>query len=107
MKRDAFCLAFGFALGLVSSVSAATGATSDEWMTLVMSASAMLFGGGSLWKVGSVAREFGKLEQSVETMQNEVTRLRDRAVIGDVYGADMGRVDTRLRAVERKTGIES
>jgi len=100
-------VALGFAIGLVPSAAAATGAAADEWIAVVMSAGAMLAGGGSLWKVGSVAREFGALEQRVKTMDAEVTRLRDRAVIGDVYGADMGRVETRLRALERKTGIES
>lgn len=104
MRRAAW-VALGFVLGLIPSVAAATGAAEDDWVAVVMSAAAMLTGGGSLWKVGGVAREFGALEQRVKTMDAEVTRLRDRAVIGDVYGADMGRVDARLRNIERKIGI--
>ena len=99
-------VAVGFVCGLISSAAASTGEGGDEWVTVVMSAGAMLFGGGAMWRVGTVAREFGRLEQLVATLGAEVTRLRDRAVIGDVDGADMGRVDSRLRAVERKTGIE-
>jgi len=97
MTRATRWATLGFAFGLIPSAAAATGGDVDEWIPIVMSASAILFGGGSLWKVASVAREFGRLEQKVNTTLDEVNRLRDRTVLGDRYSAEMGAVEVKLR----------
>lgn len=95
--------ALGASVGAAASAVAASGESpADQWISVVMSAGAMLFGGGALWKVGGVAREFGRLEQRVTTTDAEVTRLRDRSVLGDVYAADSGRIEQRLRALEER-----
>jgi len=106
--RSAFRFAAAFVGGILTGAAgiawASPGAPGDP-LPVIMSAGGLAFSGGALFKAIQIAQEYGRQKQQVDTLQVEVNRLRDKTVLGDVYGGDMGRVDARLRNIERKIGI--